>query len=342
MLQYLKFPVISLVFGLGLAGLLSWLQNPNLITVLEAILTVLLLCVLEISLSFDNAVVNATIIRRMDHIWRKRFLFWGMLIAVFGMRLLFPVLIVALAGNLSIVDAFMLAIKEPKLYSQMMSEAHLAVSSFGGTFLLMVALNFFLDSNKETHWISVIEKTFGKLAKINGAGFIFALIVILVIYSNLDFDSQATFIKSALYGLLTFLCVHGLSELLGDEDLKSVKWLSTGMGLFLYLEVLDASFSFDGVIGAFAITTQIYEIMIGLGVGAFFVRGLTLYLVEHEKLEQYEFLEHGAFYALFVLAFFMLLDHFFHFKEWITALSGAAILILSILYSIYSEKKKAE
>ena len=339
MLQYLKFPVISLVFGLGLAGLLSWLQNPNLITVLQALLTVLLLCVLEISLSFDNAVVNATIIRRMDHVWRQRFLLWGMLIAVFGMRLLFPVLIVALAGSLSITDAFMLAIKEPKLYSQMMSEAHLAVSSFGGVFLLMVALNFFLDSNKETHWISAIEKTFGKLAKVNGAGFMFALIVILVIYSNLDFDSQATFIKSALYGLLTYLAVHGLSELLGDEDLKSVKWLSSGMGLFLYLEVLDASFSFDGVIGAFAITTQIYEIMIGLGVGAFFVRGLTLYLVEHEKLEQFEFLEHGAFYALFVLAFFMLLDHFFHFAEWITALSGAGILALSILYSMYTEKK---
>lgn len=342
MLQYLKFPVISLVFGLVLAGLLSWLQNPNLITVLQALLTVLLLCVLEISLSFDNAVVNATIIRRMDDVWRKRFLFWGMLIAVFGMRLLFPVLIVALAGNLSVTDAFMLAIKEPKLYSKMMSEAHLAVSSFGGVFLLMVALNFFLDQNKETHWISAIEKTFGKLAKINGAGFIFALVVILIIYSNLDFDAQATFIKSALYGLLTYLCVHGLSELLGDEDLKSVKWLSTGMGLFLYLEVLDASFSFDGVIGAFAITTQIYEIMIGLGVGAFFVRGLTLYLVEHEKLEQFEFLEHGAFYALFVLAFFMLLDHFFHFQEWITALSGAAILGLSILYSMYTEKKKAK
>jgi len=340
MLQYLKFPVLSLVLGLVVAGLLSWFQHPNLVLALQAMLTVLLLCILEISLSFDNAVVNATVLRKMDPVWRKRFLFWGMLIAVFGMRLFFPILIVAVAGNLTVADAFLLAIKEPKLYSQMMSEAHLAVSSFGGTFLLMVSLSFFLDSAKENHWISVIEKTFGRLGKIKGAEFIFVLTVLLTIYPQLDFESQATFIKSSLYGLLTYLCVHGFSELLGDESLKTIKWLSSGLGLFLYLEVLDASFSFDGVIGAFAITTQIFEIMIGLGVGAFFVRGLTLYLVEHEKLEEYEFLEHGAFYALFVLAFFMLLDHFYHFSEWLTALSGAAILFLSIWYSIHERNKQ--
>lgn len=339
MLQYLKFPFISLVVGLVSAGLLSWMQSPNVTQMLEALLTVLLLCVLEISLSFDNAVVNATIIRKMNDVWKHRFLFWGMLIAVFGMRLIFPVAIVSFAGNISIPDAFTLAIKEPKLYAQMMSEAHLAVSSFGGVFLLMVALKFFMNQSKDNHWISIVEKTFGRIGKIQGSEFIFALVVILIIYAQLDFESQPTFIKSALYGLLTYLCVHGLSELLGDESLTSIKWLSSGFGLFLYLEVLDASFSFDGVIGAFAITTQLYEIMIGLGVGAFFVRGLTLYLVEHEKLEQYEFLEHGAFYALFVLSFFMLLDHFFHFAEWVTALSGAGILVLSILYSMHVKKK---
>lgn len=338
MVKYLKFPTLSLVLGLIVAGLISWFQTPNIGMVFQAILTVLLLCVLEISLSFDNAVVNATVIRKMEPVWKKRFLFWGMLIAVFGMRLIFPVLIVSMAGNLTVADAFMLAMKEPKLYSQMMLEAHLAVSSFGGIFLLMVALKFFLDSSKDNHWISFIEKTFGKMAKVQGSEFIFCLIVILAIYGNLDFEAQPTFIKSSLYGLLTYLCVHGLSELLGDDSLRTVKWLSSGFGLFLYLEVLDASFSFDGVIGAFAITTQLYEIMIGLGVGAFFVRGLTLYLVEHEKLEQFEFLEHGAFYALFVLAFFMLLDHFYHFPEWVTALSGGVILGMAILYSMHVKK----
>lgn len=340
MVTYLKFPFISLVVGLALAGLLSWLQNPTLVYVLQAFLTVLLLCVLEISLSFDNAIVNATIIRKMSPIWQKRFMFWGMLIAVFGMRLLFPILIVAFAGNLSVIDAFVLAIKQPKLYSQMMIESHLAVGSFGGVFLLMVSLNFFLSKEKKHHWISGLERVLSKIAHVKGADIIFVLVTILIINANLDFEAQAVFIKSALSGLLTYLVVHGVSELLGDDSLKTVKWLSSGFGLFLYLEVLDASFSFDGVIGAFAITTQLYDIIIGLGVGAFFVRGLTLYLVEKEKLEQFEFLEHGAFYALFALAFFMLLDHFFHFPEWLTALSGATILVLSILHSMHNKKKK--
>jgi hypothetical protein len=338
MLQYLKFPTFSLVLGLIVAGLISWSQNSNIGLVFESIVTVLLLCVLEISLSFDNAVVNATVIRRMDSVWKKRFLFWGMLIAVFGMRFLFPILIVSVAGNLSVVDAFLLSVKHPKLYSQMMVESHLAVSSFGGAFLLMVSLNFFLNEEKDEHWITIFEKFLGQLAKIKGIDMVIALSVILIIYSQMDFESQATFIKSALYGILTFLCVHGFSEFLGDKSLTKVKWLSSGFGLFLYLEILDASFSFDGVIGAFAITNQLYEIMIGLGVGAFFVRGLTLYLVEHEKLEQYVFLEHGAFYALLVLSFFMMLDHFFHFSEWVTALSGASILIIAILHSMYKKR----
>ncbi|MFZ3231588.1 MAG: DUF475 domain-containing protein [Pseudobdellovibrio sp.] len=340
MFRYLKFPFISLALGLAAAGLLSWLQVPTFTHVVQTLLTVLLLSILEISLSFDNAIVNATVIKKMSPLWKTRFLFWGMLVAVFGMRILFPVMIVAAAGSLNVIDAFLLAIQKPDLYSQMMLESHLAVSSFGGAFLLMVSLNFFMNEVKETHWISWIEKIFVKLAKFKGGDIILVLAVLMVIYAYLDFESQATFIKSALYGMLTYLFVHGFSELLGNENLTRIKWLSSGFGLFLYLEVLDASFSFDGVIGAFAITTQIYEIIIGLGVGAFFVRGLTLYLVEEEKLEQYEFLEHGAFYALLMLALFMLLDHFFHFTEWITALTGAIILLLSVLYSIHTRRQQ--
>ena len=133
----------------------------------------------------------------------------------------------------------------------------------------------------------------------------------------------------------------GISGVLESPALANSRFFSSGLGMFLYLEVLDASFSFDGVVGAFAISNQLYIIMIGLGVGAFFVRGITLYLVEKETLEQYIFLEHGAFYALGVLALFMLLDSFFHFPEWMTALTGAAILGISILWSIYHDRKKA-
>ena len=121
--------------------------------------------------------------------------------------------------------------------------------------------------------------------------------------------------------------------------MSTVKWLSSGFGMFLYLEVLDASFSFDGVVGAFALSTDLFVIMTGLSIGAFFVRGLTLYLVEKQTLNQFIFLEHGAFYALGALALFMLLDPFFHFSEWLTALSGASILVMSVVWSIYIDRK---
>lgn len=340
MLKYLKFPILSLVFGLALAGLLSWNQNPNLGTLVQSLLTVGLLCVLEISLSFDNAVVNATVLKKMDDVWKKRFLLWGMLIAVFGMRFIFPVIIVSIAGGISLMDSVSMALNRPDQYAEMMINAHLSVSSYGGAFLLMVALHFFLNAKKDMHWFPVIEGPFAKFATVKSSEIMLSLIIIMIIYKFMEPPLQSTFIVSAMYGIITYLVVHGLSELLGDEKMKNVKWMSSGFGLFLYLEVLDASFSFDGVIGAFAITKQLYEIMIGLGVGAFFVRGLTLYLVDHEKLDQYQYLEHGAFYALAALALFMLLDHFFHFPTWMTALTGAVILGASIFGSIYENRKK--
>ena len=340
MLHYLKFPLLSLALGLVLAGLLSWNQHPNFAMLFQSLLTVSLLCVLEISLSFDNAVVNATVIKKMDEVWKRRFLFWGMLIAVFGMRFIFPVIIVSVAGGISLAESVMMAFNKPDQYAAMMTGAHLSVSSYGGTFLLMVALHFFLNAKKDNHWFPVIEGPFAKFATVKSSEIMLALIIIMAIYNFMEPAVQSTFITSSMYGVITYLVVHGLSELLGDEKMKSVKWMSSGFGLFLYLEVLDASFSFDGVIGAFAITKQLYEIMIGLGVGAFFVRGLTLYLVDHEKLDQYQYLEHGAFYALAALALFMLLDHFFHFPQWITALTGAAILVASIFGSIYENRQK--
>lgn len=339
MLTYLKFPLLSLFLGLALAGILSWTRNHEFTLVLQTFLTVSLLSILEISLSFDNAVVNATVIKKMNAVWKKRFLFWGMLIAVFGMRFIFPIIIVSISGKLSLLDSLNLAFQKPDQYAQIMQEAHLAVSSFGGAFLLMVGLHFFLNSEKNHHWIWWIEKPLVYLARIKNSEVILSLFILILINLNVNPSQRSSFMESSLYGVLTYLSVHGLSEILGDEKLTLVKGLSSGLGLFLYLEVLDASFSFDGVIGAFAITKQIYEIIIGLGIGAFFVRGLTLYLVDNHKLEQYKFLEHGAFYALLALAFFMLLDYFYHFSEWVTGLTGAIILLLSILWSVYIDRK---
>jgi hypothetical protein len=339
MLQFFVLPILSLVLGLAFVATWAWSKSHETSLVLQTVLTTFLLSILEISISFDNAVVNATILEKMSDVWKKRFLTWGMLIAVFGMRFLFPLLIVSITGGHSLLDSFQMALKKPDEYAKMMLDAHLAVSSFGGAFLLMVFLHFFIDEEKKSHWIAFIEKPIQRVAHFNSAELVIALLTLMSINHFLPAESSLTFLTSAFWGLLVFLVVHGISDLLGSESAATLKWLSSGLGLFLYLEVLDASFSFDGVIGAFALSTDLIVIMTGLSIGAFFVRGLTLYLVEKKTLNEYVFLEHGAFYALGALAFFMLLDPFFHFSEWVTALSGAAILALAILGSIQVDRK---
>ncbi len=339
MLKFFVVPVLSLFFGLVLIATLSWTQTHDSAIVLQSLLTVFLLSILEISISFDNAIVNATVLKKMNGAWRKRFLTWGMLIAVFGMRFFFPLLIVSITGGYSLLESFQMALTKPAEYSKMMLESHLAVSSFGGAFLLMVFLHFFINEDKHQHWILFIEKPAQKFSGFSSAELVIALLILMGLYRYLPAPQGATFLESAVWGVVVYLVVHGLSDLLEQTNLAKVNWLSSGLGLFIYLEVLDASFSFDGVVGAFAISTELVVIMTGLSVGAFFVRGLTLYLVENETLKQFAFLEHGAFYALGALAFFMLLDPFFHFSEWLTALTGAGILVMSIFWSIYENRK---
>ena len=340
-MKYFITPILSLLGGLVAVGIYEWIRVPSIGYVTQILLTVLLLSVLEISLSFDNAVVNAAVLKNMSEVWKNRFLTWGMLIAVFGMRFFFPLLIVSVIGNMSLWDSAVLSFSKPDEYSKMMLESHLAVSAFGGSFLLMVFLNFMISDEKELHWIKLIEKPAAKLAAFQSIELVIALLVMMGIYVNLPAADHVTFLVAYLWGIITFLVVHGISELLENEQISRMAWLKSGFGMFLYLEVLDASFSFDGVVGAFAISNQLVVIMAGLGIGAFFVRGLTLYLVEKNTLSQFMFLEHGAFYALGVLALFMLCDSFFHFSEAVTAISGALILVISILWSIKVDRQSA-
>lgn len=338
-MKYFRVPILSFVLGLLLASYITWNNTGNMALVFQVILIVSLLCVLEISLSFDNAVVNATVLNKMSKVWQVRFLTWGIAIAVFGMRFVFPLVIVSVISHVSLYDSLIMSVSKPEEYAAMMQGAHLAVSAFGGSFLLMVFLNYFFSHEKEVHWIEIIEKPAAKMAVFQSIELILAIAAMMMIHIYIPDADKLTFLVSYLWGILTYLIVHGISGVLEDGHLSKIKFFSSGFGMFLYLEVLDASFSFDGVVGAFAISNQLLIIMIGLGVGAFFVRAITLYLVERETLNQYKFLEHGAFYALGVLAFFMLLDSFFHFPEWLTALTGAVILTTSILWSIYEERK---
>lgn len=331
---YFRWAVIVTVLGLALGAFLGWEMTGTLGGTLSVFFICAVLAVLEISLSFDNAIVNANKLKEMTPVWQRRFLTWGILIAVFGMRIVFPLLIVVVAANIGPWQAMVLAATRPEEYAHIMHDAHLPIAAFGGTFLLMVGLSFFFDHEKDVHWIAWLERHVARYATIRGTEVALALIAVLVFSSFLDPLKSEVFFKSAIWGLLTFLLVEVLGGLLDSAQEATTAAAKGGLGAFLYLEVLDASFSFDGVIGAFALTQNLFIIAIGLGIGAMYVRSMTIMLVEKGTLTQYRYLEHGAFYAIIALSLVMFLQSLVHIPEVITGLGGGALIGVSLWSSI--------
>ncbi|GAA3058600.1 MULTISPECIES: DUF475 domain-containing protein [Streptomyces] len=330
----------------------------------EAFGIVAILCILEISLSFDNAVVNAGILKKMNAFWQKIFLTIGILIAVFGMRLVFPVVIVAISAKIGPIDAVDLAFNEPDRYQELVTDAHPSIAAFGGMFLLMIFLDFIFE-DRDIQWLRWIERPLAKLGKVDMLSVCIALIVLLVTsmtfathahqHGGAHVDKAQTVLISGIAGLITYLVVGGLSgffenkleeeeerEHEAEEEAKrSGKKVSAvqlagkaAFFMFLYLEVLDASFSFDGVIGAFAITNDIVLMALGLGVGAMYVRSLTVYLVKQGTLDDYVYLEHGAHYAIGALAVLLLITIQYEINEVITGLIGVVLIAWSFWSSV--------
>ncbi len=314
--------------GVGAAGTLA--------AIAATVWICLVLGVLEVSLSFDNAVVNATVLKDMDPKWQRRFLTWGILIAVFGMRIVFPLLIVVIAASLGPMEALQLAINDPKQYETIITSAHAGIMGFGGAFLLLVGLKFFFDADKENDWIGMIERPLKKFADLEAFEIIVTIIGLYLISRQMVDPAEAsTFLTSGLLGIAVFFAVEWIGNLLeAPEAADGVQ--RAGLGAFLYLEVLDASFSFDGVIGAFALSNNLFIIALGLGIGAMFVRSMTVYLVDKGTLSEYRFLEHGAFWAIIALALIMLTSVIpgMHIPETVTGLIGATLIGLSLWSSI--------
>ncbi|MFF0035081.1 DUF475 domain-containing protein [Streptomyces mirabilis] len=333
---------------------------------------VAILAILEISLSFDNAVVNAGILKKMNAFWQKIFLTVGVLIAVFGMRLVFPVVIVAVTAKKGPIEAVNLALTDKDQYQQLVTDAHPAIAAFGGMFLLMIFLDFIFE-DRDIQWLRWIERPLAKLGKVDMLSVCIALVVLLV--SSMTFavhahqhggahiDKAQTVLIAGIAGLITYMVVGGLSGYFEDkleeeeerEHEKEEEAARTGKKkpavvlagqaaffMFLYLEVLDASFSFDGVIGAFAITNDIVLMALGLGIGAMYVRSLTVYLVRQGTLDDYVYLEHGAHYAIGALAVILLVTIQYQIHEVITGLVGVLLIAWSFWSSVRRNKALAE
>jgi uncharacterized protein len=355
-------------FGVTAVGLfLAFLYGGTTGLAVAAILTVL-----EISVSFDNAVVNATVLGQMSAFWQKIFLTVGVLIAVFGMRLAFPLIIVGITAHLSPTEAVHLALKkgsvhEPGSYAYLLHEAHPAIAAFGGMFLLMLFLDFIFEE-REITWLSWLERPLARIGKLDQLSVVVSSILLLIAATHFAPHGKAvSVLLSGVLGMVTYIMVNGLGGLLeehevaddDDEDEEgsgqsavvapprasgelALKVGKAAFVSFLYLEVLDASFSFDGVIGAFAITSDPIIIAIGLGIGAMYIRSLTVYLVRKGTLAEYVYLEHGALWAIGSLAVLLLLTIKYEIPEVVTGLIGVGFIGAALLSSISRNRRNAD
>ncbi len=338
----------------------------------EALILCAILGILEISLSFDNAVVNATVLERMSEFWQKIFLTIGILIAVFGMRLVFPLVIVAVTADLNPAEALTLALErrpedDPTSYAYLLNEAYPQIAAFGGMFLFMLFLDWVFE-NRDIKWLTWLERPLARIGALSRLSVVLAVVALVLLAQFLAEDPAVVLVAGSL-GLVTYLAVNGLGDLFeqaGGLDEDEPVDRSTGQGapvatdrgtgpsqlakatgkagffLFLYLEVLDAAFSFDGVIGAFAITTDPIIIALGLGlIGAMFVRSLTVFLVRKGTLQDYVYLEHGAHWAIGALATILLVGIGYHVNEIVTGLIGVAFIGAAFLSSILRNRRLA-
>lgn len=295
-----------------------------------AVYICILLIILEVSLSFDNAVVNARVLRGMSAAWQRRFIIYGIPIAVFGMRFLFPILIVSIAADMQMIQTLNLALNNSDEYHNALSNNKNQIYIFGGAFLLMVFLSFFFEE-REIKWIGILEDNY--LIKIlTKSKNIILSIAILAGIVLIALTQNPTYAIAYFSAVLLHLGLEMFDEMFSTSGVKS------GIMGFLYLEVLDASFSFDGVIGAFAMSQDIFIIMIGLGIGAMFVRSLTIYMVRQKILESFIYLEHGAHYAILALAIIMFIKVFHEVSEIITGTTSLIFIALAFIHSLYKRK----
>lgn len=331
----------------GVIAAYFWGEHVHAGTGFLCVFIALVLGVLEISLSFDNAVVNAMKLEKMEPIWQHRFLTWGIAIAVFGMRFLFPLLVVSIFAKIGIFRVLNIALNDSNQYAHYLHQTHAPIVAFGGAFLLMLFLSYFFNCEKKVHWINGVEHACAHLGNIKGFETIVTLIAVLITQHCVSAEYKLSVLTSGVIGVITYLMIDGITHWLEKHEEQRAKALAAaakggGFVAFLYLELIDASFSLDGVLGAFALSQDIIIITIGLAIGAMFVRSLTLLLVEKKTLAKYIYLEHGAHWAIGALALIMFVSTTVEVPEVVTGLTGLAFILAALASSVIENKKETE
>ncbi len=301
------------------------------------VLTILGLALFEIISSIDNAVINAEVLSKMSPRARKWFLLWGIIIAVFVVRGLLPIIIFWVANpQMGIVQVFTAMFSSDPTVVKAVEASAPPLLAGAGLFLVLL---FF-------HWLFMETKNYG----LRGEAFIHrhglwfysfaSLILVLVIWQSVK-HSHPNMAVGASIGAMAFFVTSGFKE---NAEQAEKKMLSSSSGLsdvskLLYLEVIDATFSIDGVLGAFAFTLAIPLILIGNGIGAIVVREVTVSNIENVK--KYKFLKNGAMYSIFVLGMIMLLDAFgAHIPSWLSPVATFIIIGFFVWKSLKEIKKE--
>lgn len=300
-----------------------------------------ILVILEVTFSFDNAVINSKVLARMSRVWQIIFLTVGIFIAVFVVRFALPIIIVMFAGNASFMQVVDLALNNPDEYSDLLHDSAGVINAFGGAFLLMLAISYFFDRTKKTHWIPLLERPMARAGHWRLIGPMLIILLTLVLYLTLAPEYRGTILVAAAGGMVLQIGLQLIARAFYRRQATAglqVGWAA--FASFMYLEVLDASFSFDGVVAAFAITSSVLLIVTGLGAGAIWVRSMTIYLLRSGTLQKYRYLEHGAHWAILALGCVMILKLYgIEPPEWIVGSIGLVFISAAVISSIRASRK---
>ena len=298
--------------------------------ILSVVLIIAGLCLFETITSIDNAIINAEVLSTMSERAKRWFLIWGLLFAVFAIRGLLPWLIVWMsAPSLGPVGAFTATFSSDPMVIAAIEQSAPILLMGGGTFLIFL---FF-------HWLFLENRNFGlrgeRFFSTKGVWF-FAVVSVLLtalVWIALGYNTMVAF--GAVVGSTAFFIVHGFRQNAEQAEQKMLHNPMSDLSKIFYLEVIDATFSIDGVVGAFAFTMAVPLILIGNGLGAFIVRELTIKNVENIK--KYLYLKNGAMYSIFFLGIIMILDSFgYDIPFWVSP-----IITFGIVGFFYAKSVKA-
>jgi hypothetical protein len=274
------------------------------VSLVESVAIVLGLIVFEVVNSIDNAIVNASVLKTMSMLWRKRFLFIGILTSVFLVRFILPLIIVWISvPTISGADLFLAFLGQSDVAAHAIEMQKPLILMFGGVFLLFLYFHWLFLEQKEPLFIERFLKQ-----KHGVWFFAFAAIILVVVMYLARADSMV--MLAAAIGSATFFILYGLKQTAEESERNLVEGTKgmSDISKFVYLEVLDMTFSFDGVIGAFAFTINLILILIGIGIGAIVVREFTIKGID--TIAKYKYLKNGALTSIGFLGFFMIVEAF--------------------------------